>query len=293
MYCNELYHHGILGQKWGKRNGPPYPLGGGDYSKEEKQKIYSARKLSPHNIYNKKHFDEVLEADKETLSTLSFDKNRTKNVDMFYATYKPLDKHQYNALLNKPIKVDGSRMLKLRIDNKTKENMKIASEDSAANIFKKLYNSDRDFYNFVTDESRMMHYFEKDRLKYHGYKEAKKTLEKFKDSNYIPSEKELQTVYRLFNFVLPYTGQEYGTIKDIKGTKDVENQRSKFFKIAKDQGYGAILDTNDAIYGGYKASNPVIVFDMDNIIPDTIYRTTPSSKAFSSAVFTGRKALGI
>lgn len=24
---NELYHHGILGQKWGIQNGPPYPLG--------------------------------------------------------------------------------------------------------------------------------------------------------------------------------------------------------------------------------------------------------------------------
>lgn len=23
---NELYHHGVQGQKWGKRNGPPYPL---------------------------------------------------------------------------------------------------------------------------------------------------------------------------------------------------------------------------------------------------------------------------
>lgn len=23
---NELYHHGVSGQKWGKKNGPPYPL---------------------------------------------------------------------------------------------------------------------------------------------------------------------------------------------------------------------------------------------------------------------------
>lgn len=26
MQYNELYHHGRLGQKWGVRNGPPYPL---------------------------------------------------------------------------------------------------------------------------------------------------------------------------------------------------------------------------------------------------------------------------
>lgn len=26
-YPNELYHHGIKGQTWGVRNGPPYPLG--------------------------------------------------------------------------------------------------------------------------------------------------------------------------------------------------------------------------------------------------------------------------
>ena len=35
VYCSmysrnaELYHHGIKGQKWGVRNGPPYPLGSG------------------------------------------------------------------------------------------------------------------------------------------------------------------------------------------------------------------------------------------------------------------------
>lgn len=33
-----IEHHGIKGQKWGKRNGPPYPLDAEDHSAEEKKK---------------------------------------------------------------------------------------------------------------------------------------------------------------------------------------------------------------------------------------------------------------
>ena len=37
MTENELYHHGIKGQRWGKRNGPPYPLSEDDHSLSEKK----------------------------------------------------------------------------------------------------------------------------------------------------------------------------------------------------------------------------------------------------------------
>lgn len=40
MGKNELYHHGIEGQKWGKRNGPPYPL-----SKSESRAIKRQAKI--------------------------------------------------------------------------------------------------------------------------------------------------------------------------------------------------------------------------------------------------------
>lgn len=38
MITSELYHHQRLGAKWGKRNGPPYPLDYKQLSPEQKQK---------------------------------------------------------------------------------------------------------------------------------------------------------------------------------------------------------------------------------------------------------------
>lgn len=56
---NELTHHGVDGQKWGKRNGPPYPLnaeGKADLKKQRKKiKLNQKRKadLESHKLNNK------------------------------------------------------------------------------------------------------------------------------------------------------------------------------------------------------------------------------------------------
>ena len=39
---NSIEHHGILGQKWGRLNGPPYPLDKGDHSASEKSAAAAA-----------------------------------------------------------------------------------------------------------------------------------------------------------------------------------------------------------------------------------------------------------
>lgn len=293
----ELYHHGILGQKWGKRNGPPYPLGGGDYSELERNKVYKAR-VSGHNIYNKKHFDTVLKKDKTKFRTLSYNKDRTKNVDMFYAAHTNLDKHQYNALFNKKVPMpitdkDGNEIgtgecYKWKIDNSIKSDMKVASEDSGAYAFMDLYKKDRDFYNFVTDPKRLKSLYPEDKYKFKGYRESDAVLDKLQNPNYKPTDKDLKVVYRMFNYALPADGSGNARVG-----KDVATQRAKFFNELKKNGYGAVLDTNDAIYGGFKASSPVIVFDMEQVIPSDIKATHLSDKAVSQAVLIGRKALGV
>ncbi len=281
----EIYHHGILGQEWGKQNGPPYPLKGGDYSAKENNKILRERKFHKDSIYNKKHFDKVIKT-KDTLSTLSYDPNRTKNTDMFYATYKNIDKAQYGSLFNQKVpqsitddkgNVIGTKKLyKFKIDNKLKDDIKVASEDSGANIFLNLYRSNRNFYNYVTDPNRMQSLFVDAKYGFKGYREARDALNRIREQEK-PSEKDVRTVYRMFNYVIPNTDS------------DTVNIRTQFFKELSKNGYGAVLDTNDAIYGKFKAEAPVIVFDMSKVVESEIRRTNSFDKLKSSAVMAGSK----
>lgn len=62
---NELYHHGRLGQHWGKRNGPPYPLSSKTVKKKYKGKLTDEDKK---RLINEGTATELLRHEKE-LST--------------------------------------------------------------------------------------------------------------------------------------------------------------------------------------------------------------------------------
>lgn len=70
-----LVHHGILGMKWGKRNGPPYPLKESDKSAEEK-KHYN---VSAHEV--RKNMDNMTDAELQKAINRINMQNQVKNLD--------------------------------------------------------------------------------------------------------------------------------------------------------------------------------------------------------------------
>ena len=68
-----LAHHGILGQKWGKQNGPPYPLGAEDHSKAEKKAGYRKSLGGGRNeeLYGRKTKPQVKTSPKSTAKGLT------------------------------------------------------------------------------------------------------------------------------------------------------------------------------------------------------------------------------
>lgn len=83
----ELYHHGILGQKWGHRNGPPYPLTASARSASEKKpgRSSSLAKVVKVGRENRKRAAQDYQDYKNELKTAKQNrKNRDKAIQETY-----------------------------------------------------------------------------------------------------------------------------------------------------------------------------------------------------------------
>lgn len=258
---SELKHYGILGQKWGQRNGPPYPLKGGAHSNLEKR-------LNPgigiSDSY--KRHGRITIGEGGIVSTLSYDPDRLSKGSMFYAAYTKHDKDLYMRLFNRKLDTINGSVRKYKIDAKARRKLNIANEEQSASIFKKLYTNNRDFYNYVTDPKRMQDKFIDSKYRYRGYRQSRDVLDRIRNGE-TPDGKDLQILYRMFNYVIP------------NEDKDTVNQTKKFFKELKSDGYSGLLDTNDALYGSFKADMPVIIFDPEAFIRDQTRMTTTADIA--------------
>ena len=54
-YRDYLEHHGVQGQKWGDRNGPPYPLKPGEHSAAEKKAGWRSSLSDDNSEGNRRH----------------------------------------------------------------------------------------------------------------------------------------------------------------------------------------------------------------------------------------------
>lgn len=110
----ELYHHGILGQKWGVQNGPPYPLDSKISTGERLKKVFSKKELTEdelkkkqeekQRIANEKAFKKIKkESKRETVTSKAVKQAKGMTDDELKAAINRLDMEKRYANLEKDL----------------------------------------------------------------------------------------------------------------------------------------------------------------------------------------------
>lgn len=157
----------------------------------------------------------------KTLQRIEMQDTGGKLYDQFYAAKDRADKSKYAGLLGKTRLQQTGHAYMMNIG--VDKDIKVAGRDKAVKTFEKLYKSDSGFKNAVESMS-------------------KKNIQGGNSAN-----GNIKKMYDNFNSRL-VNNRDSDAVK-------------KFYGALKSEGYGAIKDMNDSKFSGYKAKNPLIIFD--------------------------------
>lgn len=262
---NDIYlqHHGIKGQRWGKRNGPPYPLDESNHSSSEKKAGWkrslknnnnsstttnrirniskvllvaggvTAAGVIGYNVY--KHgmqsADSILRAG-SVIQRVEGGKGNFVVPSRFYGATNKMDKTIYRGQFGGiQVKNKGKAYIK---DIKTNYDLKIAGSNTGRSIFTNLYKTDNDFKQYVDSMAN-----------------TNKLWKKGRKHNTVRYEGDLKRLYENFN------------INSVMDEHRNNEQVNKFFNALKSKNYNGLQDINDQKFSSFKANKPVIYFDMD------------------------------
>ena len=273
---NELYHHGIKGQKWGVRR---FQNPDGSYTAAGKRRYYVGEgRIESFKDVKKQKGSMTAQEYKDYAATYLLGKNRVDrviklNTDFsriqketnfekqyaFYATYKDHDKNLYAGLFGKNLKdrakhlseeEGGGKSIDVyQLHIKNTKNLRIPSDQNASRITADLLKDDEFKNNLklsIEDSKAIMRRPSQQIVFNDSLKALNKPLNKL-------SDKDKETIYKSMNITLV-------------NHKPFENAvQDKFYSALKKEGYSAIIDINDQKYSSYHAKMPMIVFDTDKV----------------------------
>ena len=225
---NDLQHHGILGQKWGKRNGPPYPLTLFNHSKQEKKAGWE-KSLSKYSI-NKDNTKKVL---KKGSKIQRIGSQNEINEGRTYVSYTKKDNDRYIVYGIEKVLGGGDTKIEMQSIN----DINIADANSMFKTFIDMY-KDFKLIDFV-DASSPEEINRKGKITTNSKKKRNEVLNTFR--NAFDSEDNLEKAYAKFN----------------QGLMNKNKISDEYFNRLQKIGFDAMTDLNDKD----AADDPLIIFN--------------------------------
>lgn len=275
MY-KELYHHGILGQRWGKRNGPPYPLGASDHSQHEKKAGWrkSLSKTEPQTTTKRTHKERRgLSDSQKTAIKVGVGLIATALVAYGgYRLYKSdLGQQLVSNVLKKKTSIPTSNLseqVTSSLDTQLKDAPKIDVEipiKSGEDITKWLESTvDRDVLNKELSDKQWRKSLTKDERKtitaytdvwYHSLNGLLRSKNGMSSNYYMDAVKSMDSAIDKYDLKKETTFIRYSSSSLLGGVKTKEDVQKMIGNVIHDDGYMSSTigsDSVDELIGKYK-----------------------------------------